>query len=102
MIGAESFCFGNCTPVKQYWEAQETGPGADRYVNGGFVCGKTPALAIIYDWIIANNMKDDQMGFAAFMNKNSFANIKMDTDKLLVFNDTNTDVPRNKPEYLLD
>jgi len=62
------FCQG--IPLKKYWEHHNINPLPIRkYVNSGLITGTAKNLLKAFEWIIANNFKDDQHGFSHYTNE---------------------------------
>ena len=101
VIGADMhYNLQNGQAVEKYWQSLKQKPQDEtyRYVNAGFLVGKAFALAAIYDWALANGETDDQKAVCHYMNQVTSQNIKLDSDKILGFNDS-TDSMRQKPKY---
>ncbi len=86
LVGAENYCFVNCVNVDSYWERNEDVYG-NRNVQGGFVMGKPMEIANMYQWCLDQNIKDDQMGIAMYMNAHPDDRIKLDAAQQIVYND---------------
>lgn len=74
VFSVESFCGGNCVPLKSWWSSDLSKPfqnkdgtaPEDRYVNGGLLMGYAKEVANLYGWMLKENHNDDQVGLGSF------------------------------------
>lgn len=82
VVGAESYCFVNCRPLTN--RTQNT---SFQSVQGGCIIGKAQHLILMYEWILNENIQDDQMGIASYMNNHQDLKIDLDQYCKLSFHD---------------
>ncbi len=89
VIGAENYCGNNCSPITQWWsEHSNTIQNyGNLYVQGGCVVGKAHALEQMYKWCLTENITDDQIGIAAFINQKKSNNIFLDFENKICYHD---------------
>jgi len=103
VISASEMCSPwNCLTTKQYWKDIKKLPIDTnyKYTNGGYLCGRAFALAEMYDWGLKNGHTDDQRFLGAYINAFPNLRIKLDSDKVLAFNDS-TDTLLKKPGFAM-
>lgn len=64
-VGMETFCFGNCVPLKVKTTEEY------KYVNGGFYMGYYQDILNMWSEMISYGDNDDQVCLGTFANKNS-------------------------------
>ncbi len=84
VVGAETMCFGNCVQLDRF---KGNTTLQHPYVQGGCVVGRPTAVITLYEWIVKQNIQDDQMGIAMFMNTFPNFSIALDENCKLVVND---------------
>jgi len=80
VVSMELFCEGHlippddhllkmwqCLPLNKYWAYHNIKNPKRKYVNAGLIAGKVNALIEMYEWILKNKFKDDQLGLGHFM-----------------------------------
>jgi hypothetical protein len=72
VVGLEKNCGGNCQRLDGWFEHHASEFGAERpknqYVNAGLIIGECMELAILYQWILDQGFKDDQLGMGHYIN----------------------------------
>ena len=88
LVGAESFCAGNCLPLNNWWARQRDRKGTLQYANAGCVAGRPKALKNMYSWILAQEppIQDDQLGVCTYMNEVGSKDTTLDVTEQLVTN----------------
>jgi hypothetical protein len=62
--------FWQGVPLTNYWSYYKTDILPTRkYLNAGLIIGKAKMLKQAYQWIIAHNYEDDQLGFSCYTNE---------------------------------
>lgn len=69
-INKESNFFFQGIPLNNYWKfyGKENDLPLSKYLNSGLICGRASEIIKALNWIIENNYKDDQLGFAHYTN----------------------------------
>ena len=79
LVSMELFCEGHmdedkvskkfqCIPLTQYWNYNNPSRPNRKFVNSGLIAGYAKDIRHIWNWIIENNYKDDQLGLCNYMN----------------------------------
>jgi hypothetical protein len=79
----ENFVHGNGASLEPYFNYWKIKPGLRKFVCAGLMAGRAGALYEMWDWIIANNYKDDQLGAAMFI-RTFPERVKLDLDAILL------------------
>lgn len=74
VLSLERECGFNCVPIESWWREHgkqhnptiTTTTTTDRYVNGGLLMGYAESVHELYDWMLASDVKDDQIGLARY------------------------------------
>lgn len=77
VLGMERVCGGNCKSIRDWWRSHGEKHASylmsdgtrprDRYVNGGLLMGQASAIRDVYDWMLKDGAKDDQIGLAKYV-----------------------------------
>lgn len=67
VVAAETVCFGNCTPLDEYWSGHPNVP-LRKYANAGVIMGSASELASMYQWMLDTGLEDDQVALGRFIN----------------------------------
>lgn len=55
-------------PIDNYWKYHNMEKPLRKFLNSGLIIGKVNNLIKAFEWIMANNINDDQLGFAYYCN----------------------------------
>lgn len=98
VVGAETYCGANCTPLTEWWKLHKDNGNGIRYCNSGFYIGEAGSVAKALQYMLDLGISDDQVAFCEYINKHP-ADVMLDTEAKLVGNVTPFDF---KDIYLKD
>lgn len=84
---ADDYAGWQCVSLAPYFAFHATPAPARKFVNSGLIAGRAKALLAMWQWILDNNFKNDQLGVGMYINKFPHQ-VKLDTDAILLHTST--------------